>query len=166
MSRDRKGLSGVLASQNMVQRAWTLEWVKLSLSLPLLSQGSASALLTFGARWFFAVGWPGALLKPLASAHWVPVVPLVQRSRPQLSPDIAHRPRGSEHPQRRAAGAEHLRRIFQNPETVACSEGESRKVVAAWRMDRLPTPVFLGFPGSLIGKESTCNVGDLCLIPG
>ena len=30
-----------------------------------------------------------------------------------------------------------------------------------WRRDRLPTPLFLGFPGGLDGKESTCNVGDL-----
>ena len=35
-----------------------------------------------------------------------------------------------------------------------------------WRRDRLPTPVFLGFPGSLAGKESTCNVEDLGSIPG
>ena len=28
-----------------------------------------------------------------------------------------------------------------------------------WRRDRLPTPVFLGFPCALAGKESTCNVG-------
>ena len=34
-----------------------------------------------------------------------------------------------------------------------------------WRRDRLPTPVFLGFPGASDGKESTCNVGDLGLIP-
>ena len=27
-------------------------------------------------------------------------------------------------------------------------------------------PVFLGFPGSLAGKESACNAGDLSLIPG
>ena len=33
-------------------------------------------------------------------------------------------------------------------------------------MDRPPTPVFLGFPGGLDGKEATCNVGDLGLIPG
>ena len=33
-------------------------------------------------------------------------------------------------------------------------------------MDRLPTPVFLGLPGGSDGKESTCNVGDLGLIPG
>ena len=32
-------------------------------------------------------------------------------------------------------------------------------------MDRLPTPVFLGFPGGSAGKESACNVGDLGSIP-
>ena len=30
-----------------------------------------------------------------------------------------------------------------------------------WRRDRLPTPVFLGFPGGSAGKESACTVGDL-----
>ena len=35
-----------------------------------------------------------------------------------------------------------------------------------WRRDKLPTPVFLGFPGGSAGKESTCNVGDLGFIPG
>ena len=35
-----------------------------------------------------------------------------------------------------------------------------------WRRDRLPTPVFLGFPGDSDGKESTCNVGDLDLVSG
>jgi len=35
-----------------------------------------------------------------------------------------------------------------------------------WRRDRLPTPVFLGFPCGLGGKESACNVGDLGSIPG
>ena len=29
-----------------------------------------------------------------------------------------------------------------------------------WRMDRLPTPVFLGFPGDSDGKESACSAGD------
>ena len=29
----------------------------------------------------------------------------------------------------------------------------------------LPTPVFWGFPGGSIGKESTCSAGDLGLIP-
>ena len=35
-----------------------------------------------------------------------------------------------------------------------------------WRRDRLPTPVFMGFPGCSDGKQSACNVGDLGLIPG
>jgi len=35
------------------------------------------------------------------------------------------------------------------------------------KRDRLPTPVFLGFPGgSAGGKESACNAGDLGSIPG
>ena len=36
----------------------------------------------------------------------------------------------------------------------------------SWRRDRLPTPVFLGFPCGSAGKESACNVGDLGSIPG
>ena len=35
-----------------------------------------------------------------------------------------------------------------------------------WRRDRLPTPVFLGFPCGSAGEESSCNVGDLSWIPG
>ena len=35
-----------------------------------------------------------------------------------------------------------------------------------WRRDRLPTPIFLGFPGGSAGTESACNAGDLGLIPG
>ena len=34
------------------------------------------------------------------------------------------------------------------------------------RKNRLPTPVFLGFPCGSAGKESVCNVGDLGSIPG
>ena len=34
-----------------------------------------------------------------------------------------------------------------------------------WRRDRLPTPVFLGFPSGSAGKESVCNAGDLGSIP-
>ena len=52
----------------------------------------------------------------------------------------------------------------------ACNAGGSqfnswvRKM--PWRRDRLPNPVFLGIHGGSTGKESTCNVGDLDLIPG
>ena len=35
-----------------------------------------------------------------------------------------------------------------------------------WRRGSLLTPVFLGFPGSSAGKESTCNSGDLGSTPG
>ena len=35
-----------------------------------------------------------------------------------------------------------------------------------WRRDRLPTPVFLGFPGDSDVKESTCNAGDMGSILG
>ena len=35
-----------------------------------------------------------------------------------------------------------------------------------WRRDRLPTPVFLGFPCSSAGKESACHVVVLGSIPG
>ena len=35
-----------------------------------------------------------------------------------------------------------------------------------WRRDRLPSPVFLGFPYGSAGKESTCNVVDLGSVPG
>ena len=38
--------------------------------------------------------------------------------------------------------------------------------VFPWGRDRLPTPVFLGFPAGSGGKESACNMGDLGLIPG
>ena len=35
-----------------------------------------------------------------------------------------------------------------------------------WRRDRLPTPVFMGFPGGSAGKGSACNLRDVDLIPG
>ena len=35
-----------------------------------------------------------------------------------------------------------------------------------WRRDRLPTPVFSGFPCGSAGKESACNAGGLGSIPG
>ena len=35
-----------------------------------------------------------------------------------------------------------------------------------WRVDKLPTPVFLDFPGGSSGNESASNTGDLGLIPG
>ena len=51
----------------------------------------------------------------------------------------------------------------------ACNAGDPGLIPVgklAWRMDRLPTPVFLGFPGGSDSKESTYNAGDQGLIPG
>ena len=37
------------------------------------------------------------------------------------------------------------------------------KDLSPWIRDRLPIPVFLGFPGGSDGKEFACNVGNLGL---
>ena len=47
----------------------------------------------------------------------------------------------------------------------SCNAGDSGLIPGSGR-DRLPTPVFLGFPGGSAGKESTCTVGNLGSIPG
>ena len=48
----------------------------------------------------------------------------------------------------------------------ACNAGDSGSIPGSGRYllkrrDRLPTPVFLGFPYGSAGIESACNVGDL-----
>ena len=53
----------------------------------------------------------------------------------------------------------------------ACIAGDPRGSIAGsgislWIKDRLPTPVFLGFPFGSAGKESTCNAGNQGVIPG
>ena len=53
----------------------------------------------------------------------------------------------------------------RNESRSACSAGDPGLIPGSGR-DRLPTPVFLGFPGGSTGKESTCNAGDLGFIPG
>ena len=35
-----------------------------------------------------------------------------------------------------------------------------------WRRDKLPIPIFMGFPCGSDGKESACNTGDFGSIPG
>ena len=54
-------------------------------------------------------------------------------------------------------------------EESACSSGDPGSIPGLgshWRRDRLPTPLFLGFPCGSTGKESACSVGDLGSIPG
>ena len=59
--------------------------------------------------------------------------------------------------------------VVRNPPTNA---GDERLGLHPWvskipcRREWLPTPVFSGFLGGSNGEESTCNVGDLGLIPG
>ena len=51
-----------------------------------------------------------------------------------------------------------------------CSAGDPGSIPGSGRSpgerDRLPTAVFLGFPGGSAGKEPACNVGDLSSILG
>ena len=56
--------------------------------------------------------------------------------------------------------------LVKNPPSVRrlCFDSWVGKI--PWRRDRLPTPVFLGFPCGSAGEESACNTGDLGLIPG
>ena len=60
--------------------------------------------------------------------------------------------------------------IAQLVNESACNVGDPglmpgvRKI--CWRRDRVPTPVFLGFPCGSASKESACNAGDLGSIPG
>ena len=55
-------------------------------------------------------------------------------------------------------------------EESACNAGDPGLIPwvgkIRWRRDRLPTPVFLGYPGGSVGKESACSVGDLGSILG
>ena len=54
--------------------------------------------------------------------------------------------------------------VKNSPPGDPSSIPESGKI--PWRRDRLPTPVFLGFPGGSAGKDSACNVGYPDSIPG
>ena len=56
-----------------------------------------------------------------------------------------------------------IAQLVKNP-WRPCFNSCVRKI--RWRRDRLPIPIFLGFPCGSAGKESACNVGDLGSIPG
>ena len=50
--------------------------------------------------------------------------------------------------------------MVKNPPAMQRPELDPWVGKISWRRDRLPTPVFLGFPGGSVGKESTYNAGD------
>ena len=56
--------------------------------------------------------------------------------------------------------------LVKNPPAMQETPVQFLSWEGPWRRDRLPTPVFLDLPGGSDSKESTCNVGDLGLIPG
>ena len=56
--------------------------------------------------------------------------------------------------------------LVKNPPAVQETLVQSLVWEDPLKRDRLPTPVFLGFPGGSDGKESACNAGDLGSIPG
>ena len=59
-----------------------------------------------------------------------------------------------------------IAQLVKNPPAMQETGFDSWVGKIPWRRDRLPIPVFLGFPCGSAGKESTCNAGDLGLIPG
>ena len=63
-------------------------------------------------------------------------------------------------------GASLRAQLVKNSPGVHQTPGRLLGLKICWRRDRLPTPVFLGFPGALFGKESACSVGNLGSIPG
>ena len=64
------------------------------------------------------------------------------------------------------AGASLIAQLVKNSPAMQETWFNSWIGKICWRRDRLPTPVFLGFPCGSVGKESTCNVGELGSIPG
>ena len=63
-------------------------------------------------------------------------------------------------------GASLIAQLVKNPPAMQRPEFDSWVEKIRWRKDRLPTPGFLSFPCGSAGKDSTCNVGNLGLIPG
>ena len=65
-----------------------------------------------------------------------------------------------------AHGASLIAQLVENPPAMRETWVPSLGWEDPWRRDRLPTPVFLGFPDSSAGRESARNAGDLGSIPG
>ena len=63
-------------------------------------------------------------------------------------------------------GASLIAQLVKNPPVMQETPVQFLGQEDHWTRDRLPTPVFLGFPGGSVGKESACNVGDPSSIPG
>ena len=53
-----------------------------------------------------------------------------------------------------------MAQLVKNPPAIRRPQFNSWVGKILWRRDKLPTPVFLGFPGGSDGKETACNAGD------
>ena len=60
----------------------------------------------------------------------------------------------------------HVVQLVKNPPAMQETLGQFLGQEDPLEKDRLPTPVFLDFPGGSNGKESAGNMGDLGSIPG
>ena len=58
-----------------------------------------------------------------------------------------------------------IAQLVKNPPAVQETWFDSWVRKIPWRRDRLPTPLFLGFPCGSAGKESACNAGDTGSVP-
>ena len=56
--------------------------------------------------------------------------------------------------------------LVKNPPAMRETPAQFLDREVPWRRARLPTPVFLGFPGGSDGEESACYAGNLGLIHG
>ena len=63
-------------------------------------------------------------------------------------------------------GASQIAQLVKDMSAMQETQFDSWVRKIHWRRDRLPSPVFLGFPCGSAGKESACKMGDLGLIPG
>ena len=63
-------------------------------------------------------------------------------------------------------GASLVAQLVKNPPAMMETPFYSWVKKFPQRRDKLPTPVFLGFPGGSDGEESACSVGDLGSISG
>ena len=59
-----------------------------------------------------------------------------------------------------------IAQLVKTPPAIRRPSFDSMIRKICWRRDRLPSPIFLGFLYGSAGRESTCNVGDLGMIPG
>ena len=58
-----------------------------------------------------------------------------------------------------------IAQLVENPPAMLETRFNSWVRKISWGSDRLPTPVFWGFPYGSAGKEFVCNVGDVGSVP-